>query len=380
MVVCEFISGLSFGQNTAGGSSECEEHGPHTNAWVLDTSCPAVTNSPSLTPNEMYGNQNEKPCEPTIVLPIYDVAKTHMDTTWDCPPRTKTDYGELGYSVGKIYWEPPLPASWRVTDSPAFTSSAYVDISSSDTNLCAPDPVKYPLGTVKWNISGGWKPFLTIDALKVKALMTDAQDSFKDISKLLGNTTELKPSATGNLVVSFRDAYCDCNGPSIIHQMQLAGEIGVAISGKFPIPGCYWGGYVGEGENGLGIGLRAGMEYGGSLSGGANSAICGKPTSWFYSINTSKFAISLEAGVQFCVGDVINLSVVAKGEASWGFNYTCTHDESGAHANATFTLNPLKGTADGSVKLFGATIKVVSWSGTLPSKGLTQAMNLGCIL
>lgn len=85
---------------------------------------------------------------PTVVKPAYSTGKKQRTVTFDCPPYSKLETNDITYTVGTVQWDPTLPGT--ITNT--FSSTAYVNVTSSDTNLC-PSPGRVDIGTVTWNLS-----------------------------------------------------------------------------------------------------------------------------------------------------------------------------------------------------------------------------------
>ncbi len=85
---------------------------------------------------------------PTVTAPTYSNGQKQRSVGWDCPTTNATfQTGSISYAVSGVLWDPPLPST--VTNS--FSSTAYVNLSSSDSNLCAGGRVN--IGTASWTVS-----------------------------------------------------------------------------------------------------------------------------------------------------------------------------------------------------------------------------------
>jgi len=124
----------------------CIECGPYTNIWTLDY-CPSQTNSSSVSPTEICQHYGDVPTIPTVVAPIYQAGQKETHDDYDCKD-TVYIYVGISNSVGGVQWDPPLPA--HLTNS--FCSTAYVNVTSSDTNWCA-SPGRVDIGSCCWCVS-----------------------------------------------------------------------------------------------------------------------------------------------------------------------------------------------------------------------------------
>ncbi len=127
------------------GYGNCDECGPYYGAWSL-ISCPAVTNTPSVSPTSICQKSNTAPSIPKIVPPAYSTGQKQRTITYDCKGSTQ-ETNDITFSVGAVQWDPTLPGTLTNT----FTSTAYVNVTSSDTSLC-PSPGRVDIGGVTWNI------------------------------------------------------------------------------------------------------------------------------------------------------------------------------------------------------------------------------------
>jgi hypothetical protein len=119
-----------------------------TNAWT--GSCPSIVTNGSVSPTTIYQCGVTGPVIPTnIVVPVYSPINIFTQiitySATNCTPDTNTE--NITYSVGGVKWDPPLPG--KVTNT--FSSTAYVNVTSSDTNNCA-SPGRVNLGTVTWSL------------------------------------------------------------------------------------------------------------------------------------------------------------------------------------------------------------------------------------
>jgi len=131
---------LGCGPTPEGGCQEC---GPHTNAWTLDY-CPSQTNSASVSPGSYCQAYGTAPTVPTVVPPAYQAGQKETHTDYDCQS-TVYQYAGISYSVGSVQWDPPLPGAL----TSAFSSTAYVNVTSSDPALC-PSPGRVNIGSCSW--------------------------------------------------------------------------------------------------------------------------------------------------------------------------------------------------------------------------------------
>jgi hypothetical protein len=138
------------GPQPEGGCNEC---GPHTNEWTLDY-CPSQTNATSVSPGSFCNKVGDAPTVPTVVVPIYQNGQKETHEDYDCN-NAVYHYAGISYSVGSVQWDPPLPGAFASVHKPSFTSQAYVNVTSSDTNRC-PNPGRVDIGDpVTWAVIDG---------------------------------------------------------------------------------------------------------------------------------------------------------------------------------------------------------------------------------
>jgi hypothetical protein len=132
------------GPQPEGGCTEC---GPHWGTWGGD--CPSIKTNGSVSPTSMAQCGVTGPTMPTnIVAPVYSPTNIWQQTgTYDCSTNVSTNTENITYSVGSVQWDPPLPGTITGT----FSSTAYVNVTSSDTTNC-PSPGQVNLGTVTWTL------------------------------------------------------------------------------------------------------------------------------------------------------------------------------------------------------------------------------------
>jgi hypothetical protein len=135
-------NGQDCGPQPEGGCIEC---GPHWGGWTID--CPDQETSGSVSPTSICQPYNAGPILPTVVPPTYGEGCKQRSGTFDCNDNVTNQTIDITYTVGDVIWIPSLPGS--VTQS--FTSTAYVNVTSSDTNDC-PDPGLVSIGSCTWTI------------------------------------------------------------------------------------------------------------------------------------------------------------------------------------------------------------------------------------
>lgn len=124
----------------------CVECGPHPSAWTLDY-CPSLNDSPSpsVSPGSICQKQNDALTMPTVVAPTYSAGQKEMHKDYDCKA-AEYQYAAISYTVGSVQWDPALPG---MIPAGGITSTAYVNVASSDTSLC-PSPGRVDIGTCTW--------------------------------------------------------------------------------------------------------------------------------------------------------------------------------------------------------------------------------------
>ncbi|MCD6049808.1 MAG: hypothetical protein K0Q55_1211 [Verrucomicrobia bacterium] len=125
----------------------CVEKGPYYGMWTANY-CPSQTNTASISPTALCGEVGKAPTVPTVVPPIYQEGQKQRTVTYDCPTtNAPVEYGGISYTVGSVQWDPPLPSALTNT----FTSTAYVTVTSGDTNC--PSPGRVDIGSATWTVS-----------------------------------------------------------------------------------------------------------------------------------------------------------------------------------------------------------------------------------
>jgi hypothetical protein len=129
-------------------NGSCVECGPYTNAWTLDY-CPSQTNSSGVDPSVIYVGECESPTAPTnVVAPIYQDGQKETHTSYDCT-NTTYQYAGISYTVDAVKWNPDT-TNWPTIVTNTFSATAYVNVTSSDTNMC-PSPGRVNIGGCTWN-------------------------------------------------------------------------------------------------------------------------------------------------------------------------------------------------------------------------------------
>ena len=133
------------------GEGQCRECGPHWSDWYAEQ-CPTNSNTTSVTPS-WYGcvQTGQSPPQPTVIPPTFGGGRKARVAWYDCSTNLNYQYGGITYSVGAVQWDPPLPGTFGVQHVPYFSSWAYVDVTSSDTNLCA-SPGRWYIGSCTWAV------------------------------------------------------------------------------------------------------------------------------------------------------------------------------------------------------------------------------------
>ena len=131
--------------NDANG--EPEECCPPPTEWEM-VSCPGLVNTPSIAPLAFCATAGDSVCMPDIVLPIYSEGqkKRYKDIPCECIPEMET--AAITFTV-ESKWEPELPAKLSVT----FSSTLWVEVTSSDPSLCHAPDERLPLGPVTWTVN-----------------------------------------------------------------------------------------------------------------------------------------------------------------------------------------------------------------------------------
>ncbi len=125
----------------------CTETGPHYGSWTL-IACPSQNNTSSVSPTSLCGEKGKAPTVPSVTPPTYSNGQKQRSISYDCPTTNPTsETGSISYAVSGVLWDPPLPGA--LTNS--FCSTAYVNVTSTDSNLCAGGRVN--IGTACWTVS-----------------------------------------------------------------------------------------------------------------------------------------------------------------------------------------------------------------------------------
>ena len=169
------VLAASCGPQTEGPCIEC---GPRANAWTLKY-CPSQTNSPTVSPTSFCNKIGDAPTMPTnIVAPIYQDGQKQTVTTYDCTNSTTT-YAGISYTVSGVLWDPPLPGTFGTANLPSFSSQAYVNVTSSDTNNCS-SPGRVNIGSsVTWSVLN---TNVTVYVKLNPSALEDALDAVEDVT------------------------------------------------------------------------------------------------------------------------------------------------------------------------------------------------------
>ena len=133
------------------GEGQCGECGPHWSDWYAEQ-CPTNSNTASVTPSWYGCNETGQSVpQPAVVPPTFAGGRKARVAWYDCSTNLNYQYGGITYSVGAVQWDPPLPGTFGVQHVPYFSSWAYVDVTSSDTNLCA-SPGRWYIGSCTWRV------------------------------------------------------------------------------------------------------------------------------------------------------------------------------------------------------------------------------------
>jgi hypothetical protein len=122
----------------------CNEGGPYYGSWSV-VSCPAINNTPGADPTTICQKVNTAPSKPKLTPPTYTTGQKKRTLTYDCSGPTEQTQN-ITFTVGAVQWDPALPGTITV----AFSSTAYVNVTSSDPTLC-PSPGRVNIATVTWN-------------------------------------------------------------------------------------------------------------------------------------------------------------------------------------------------------------------------------------
>jgi len=139
-------------------SAECPEGVTQsTNYGSWSYTCPSITNTPGINPTSLCAEKGKAPTVPTVTKPAYGPGQKTRTVTYAChPPEDTTETNSISYTVSGVLWDPPLPTT--VTNS--FSSQAYVNVTSSDTNGC-PSPGRVNIGTAYWTVSCTFSHYTT---------------------------------------------------------------------------------------------------------------------------------------------------------------------------------------------------------------------------
>jgi hypothetical protein len=135
-----------------------------------------------------------------IAAPIYQPGQKETHTSYDCT-NTTYQYAGISYTVGSVQWDPSIPGAFGLGNVPSFSSQAYVNVTSSDTNLCS-SPGRVNIGSVvTWNVANN-----SIDAGSIqgninnggKTWSVDWQAGLTDIENSIVNNDGIN---VGNVIV-----------------------------------------------------------------------------------------------------------------------------------------------------------------------------------
>lgn len=144
LVAAIILAMLLFPSRNYAESDPCEEGGPYYGSWAA-VPCPALNNTPGVDPTTICQKVNTAPSEPKVTPPTYTTGQKKRTLTYDCSAPTEQT-GNITFTVSAVQWDPARPGTITV----AFSSTAYVNVTSSDPTLCA-SPGRVNIASVTWN-------------------------------------------------------------------------------------------------------------------------------------------------------------------------------------------------------------------------------------
>ncbi len=119
-------------------------------------SCPSITNTPGSA-TEICQKVGDAPYV-DVIPPIYNTGSKHRTGTFDCSSNTTNQTGTITYTVSGVTWDPALPTKFTAANVPTFTSTAYVDVTSSDPSLCSDGTGHKSFATCTWLVHNTNQP------------------------------------------------------------------------------------------------------------------------------------------------------------------------------------------------------------------------------
>jgi hypothetical protein len=219
------------------GYGNCFECGPYPGPWTLDF-CPSLINTPGISPSMYYcSTVGTAPQMPTVTSPAYSAGQKEMTTTYDCADSV-VSYGAISYTVGPVQWDPTLPALFQSLNYPSFSSTAYVNVTSSDS-LC-PSPGRVNIGTCTWNLANPATTMLTI-SLPNSTYLSDWTGNL--LTRVPGFIKNITFDLQGSVSEVTGQTCCSPNltdGPS--NYQTYSGTVSAKMNVTLAIPGTWWGG------------------------------------------------------------------------------------------------------------------------------------------
>ena len=127
-----FVLAPGLAQEEGGGGGGCYEYGPVSCGWALNWG-PYLTNLPGVNPSSYACAESGKSLpRPSVTPPAYADGQLEKVTSYSCSGSV-IDYKYISFNVSAVQWDPPI------SDSPTagtFSSTAYVNVTSSDTSFC----------------------------------------------------------------------------------------------------------------------------------------------------------------------------------------------------------------------------------------------------
>jgi hypothetical protein len=218
-------------------------------AWVKD-SCPSVDNSPSVYPVSYACAEQDDIPMPTVNKPTFSGGKKHRDISYKCPcppatppmadPCPATEEGTITYTVGDVVWDPdPKTFKLGVLESEKdFTSDCYVEVNTSDADLCPEGSPSLPfwvkVGTCSWHVVGNtFKHGSELDFAYILDPMTE-------IMKVAKTGCTIDPGAATKLSLEVETTK-KCCSTGVGEKVKTTGTLALSAHGKcqtpnFPVP------------------------------------------------------------------------------------------------------------------------------------------------
>lgn len=359
----------------ASASDNCQETGPHYYSWV--DVCPAVNNSPAVTPTTLCGEINTAPPQPTVTAPTFSAGTAETYTWYDCNTNTSDTVWQFNYSVSSVQWDSPLPATFGLTNVPSFSSTAYVTIALDPVEFCLVCYCgRFDIGSATWNVADTniYAPYpATFDFNKLSNYFATLLSTASKATSVAGCSVG-SPTFSGEITLNRWQKCCSSTDGPYMHS-SVDGTISVGWpQTDCPIPGVSLsvpGGYAS-------IGLYITFGANASTTGtGVSSPCTTEPVIVTFHLDAN-FGPKVGAEIKLPDG-LLSCEISASGTASASVDMSC-QDPTQNKGTRTLNLGKLQVTVVATLEALDGSIKCTAYSGTWTLwDGLTQSWDSSCV-